>query len=121
MAIAFGAKVSNNELDNQQNVFKIAKLRFDRAQLLDTLLMPTLCLKERMAESPEKVNTFSKDLLEKAKPAALKEFAFNDFHKKLDGLEQLEKWDGAYYSEKLKQELFSLDDEKLKYFQLEKC
>jgi peptidyl-dipeptidase Dcp len=32
---------------------------------------------------------------------------------KLDGLEQLEKWDGAY-SEKLKQELFSLDDEKLK-------
>jgi peptidyl-dipeptidase Dcp len=23
----------NNELDNQQNVFKIAKLRFDRAQL----------------------------------------------------------------------------------------
>jgi peptidyl-dipeptidase Dcp len=48
MAIAFGAKVSNNELDNQQNVFKIAKLRFDRAQLLDTLLMPTLCLKERL-------------------------------------------------------------------------
>jgi peptidyl-dipeptidase Dcp len=32
-------------------------------------------LEERMAESPEKVNTFSKDLLEKAKPAALKEFA----------------------------------------------
>jgi Zn-dependent oligopeptidase len=29
-------------------------------------------LEERMAESPEKVNTFSKDLLEKAKPAALK-------------------------------------------------
>jgi peptidyl-dipeptidase Dcp len=33
-----------------------------------------------------------------------------------DGLEQLEKWDGAYYSEKLKQELFSLDDEKLNIF-----
>jgi hypothetical protein len=32
MAIAFGAKVQNNELDNQQNVFK-TKLRFDRAQL----------------------------------------------------------------------------------------
>jgi peptidyl-dipeptidase Dcp len=32
MAIAFGAKgFQNNELDNQQNVFKIAKLRFDRA------------------------------------------------------------------------------------------
>src|SRR5690606_37953880 len=34
--------------------------------------------------------------------------------------EQLEKWDGPYYSEKLKQKLFSLDDEKLKpYFKLE--
>jgi peptidyl-dipeptidase Dcp len=53
MAIAFGKGFQNNELDNQQNVFKIAKLRFDRAYL-DMLLMPTLCLK-RMAESPEKV------------------------------------------------------------------
>jgi Zn-dependent oligopeptidase len=39
-------------------------------------------LEERMAESPEKVNTFSKDLLEKAKPAALKEFADLTFAKK---------------------------------------
>jgi peptidyl-dipeptidase Dcp len=30
---AFGKRFQNNELDNQQNVFKIAKLRFDRAQL----------------------------------------------------------------------------------------
>jgi peptidyl-dipeptidase Dcp len=123
MAIAFGAKgFQNNELDNQQNVFKIAKLRFDRAQLLGYANHADFVLEERMAESPEKVKTFSKDLLEKAKPAALKEFAeLTAFAKKLDGLEQLEKWDGAYYSEKLKQDLFNLDDEKLKpYFQLEK-
>jgi peptidyl-dipeptidase Dcp len=31
MAIAFGARFQNNELDNQQNVFKIAKLRFDES------------------------------------------------------------------------------------------
>ncbi|CAM2933426.1 M3 family metallopeptidase [Flavobacterium frigoris] len=123
MAIAFGAKgFQNNELDNQQNVFKIAKLRFDRAQLLGYATHADFVLEERMAESPEKVKKFSLDLLEKAKPAAVKEFAdLTAFAKKLDGLEELEKWDGAYYSEKLKQELFSLDDEKLKpYFQLEK-
>ncbi|MEZ7507160.1 M3 family metallopeptidase [Flavobacterium sp. Arc2] len=123
MAIAFGAKgFQNNELDNQQNVFKIAKLRFDRAQLLGYATHAHFVLEERMAESPEKVKKFSLDLLEKAKPAAVKEFAdLTAFAKKLDGLEELEKWDGAYYSEKLKQELFSLDDEKLKpYFQLEK-
>lgn len=123
MAIAFGAKgFQNNELDNQQNVFKIAKLRFEKAQLLGYATHAHFVLEERMAESPEKVMTFAKNLLEKAKPAALKEFAdLTAFAKKLDGLNKLEKWDGAYYSEKLKQELFNLDDEKLKpYFQLEK-
>ena len=123
MATAFGSKgFQNNEFDNQQHVLKIAKLRFERAQLLGYATHAHFVLEERMAESPEKVKTFATDLLAKAKPAALREFAeLTAFAKKLDGIEQLEKWDGAYYSEKLKQELFNLDDEKLKpYFQLEK-
>ena len=53
--------------------------------------------------------------------AAEREFAeLTAFAKAIDGIDQLEKWDGAYYSEKLKQKLFSLDDEILKpYFKLE--
>ena len=123
MAIAFGAKgFRKNEFDNQEIVLKIAKLRFDRAQVLGYATHAHFVLEERMAESPEKVKTFSNDLLEKAKPAALKEFAqLTAFAKELDGIDHLEKWDGAYYSEKLKQKLFNLDDEILKpYFQLEK-
>lgn len=123
MAIAFGAKgFQNNEFDNQEIVLKIAKLRFDRAQVLGYATHAHFVLEERMAESPERVKTFSNDLLEKAKPAALKEFAqLSAFAKEQHGIEQLEKWDGAYYSEKLKQQLFNLDDEILKpYFQLEK-
>jgi peptidyl-dipeptidase Dcp len=123
MAIAFGARAfQNNEFDNQEIVLKIAKLRFDRSQVLGYATHAHFVLEERMAENPEKVKTFSNDLLAKAKPAAQKEFAeLTAFAKKLDGIEQLEKWDGAYYSEKLKQQLFNLDDETLKpYFQLEK-
>lgn len=123
MAIAFGARsFQNNEFDNQENVLKIAKLRFERANLLGYKTHAHFVLEERMAESPEKVFSFLNDLLAKAKPAAQKEFAeLTAFAKELDGIEQLEKWDGAYYSEKLKQQLFNLDDEKLKpYFQLEK-
>jgi Zn-dependent oligopeptidase len=123
MAIAFGAKgFQNNEFDNQEIVLKIAKLRFERAQVLGYATHAHFVLEERMAESPEKVKTFSNDLLEKAKPAALKEFAqLTAFAKEQHGIDQLEKWDGAYYSEKLKQQLFNLDDEILKpYFQLEK-
>ena len=123
LAIAFGARgFQNNQFDNQEIVLKITKLRFDRAQLLGYATHAHFVLEERMAESPEKVISFSHNLLEKAKPAAQKEFAeLVAFAKKTDGIEVLEKWDGSYYSEKLKQQLFNFDDEKLKpYFQLEK-
>jgi peptidyl-dipeptidase Dcp len=121
MAIAFGAKgFHNDELDNQQNVLQIVKLRHKRAHLLGYKSHAHFVLEERMAETPEKVKSFLNELLEKAKPAAKKEFAeLTAFAKELDGIDYLEKWDGAYYSEKLKQKLFNLDDEKLKpYFEL---
>ncbi|MDV6168269.1 M3 family metallopeptidase [Flavobacterium sp. DG1-102-2] len=122
LAIAFGAKgFQNNEFDNQKIVLKIANLRHERAKLLGYASHANFVLEERMAESPEKVKSFLKDLLAKAKPAAEKEFAeLSAFAKETDGIDHLEKWDGAYYSEKLKQKLFNLDDEKLKpYFKLE--
>ena len=122
LAIAAGKKAfQNNEFDNQENVLKIAKLRHERANLLGYATHSHFVLEERMAQNPEKVKSFLNDLLEKAKPAAEREFSeLTDFAKQLDGIEVLEKWDGAYYSEKLKQKLFSLDDEKLKpYFKLE--
>lgn len=122
MAIAAGKKAfQENDYDNQENVKNIVKLRHERAQLLGYESHAHFVLEERMAQSPEKVQSFLNDLLAKAKPAAEKEFAeLTAFAKESDGLDSLEKWDGAYYSEKLKQKLFSLDDEILKpYFQLE--
>ena len=122
LSLAFGSKgFHNDELDNQENVLEIAKLRFERANLLGYKTHADFVLEERMAETPEKVHSFLNELLEKAKPAAEREFKqLEDFAKKLDNIDRLEKWDSSYYSEKLKQELFNLDDEKLKpYFKLE--
>ncbi|WP_044399801.1 M3 family metallopeptidase [Lacinutrix sp. Hel_I_90] len=119
---AFGSKAFKGDaLDNQQNVLDIAKLSYDRAQLLGYKTHAHFVLEERMAETPEKVETFLNELLEKAKPAAENEFeTLENFAKALDGIKALQKWDSAYYSEKLKQKLFSLDDEQLKpYFKLE--
>jgi peptidyl-dipeptidase Dcp len=121
MAIAAGKKAfQNNEFDNQEITLKIAKLRFERANLLGYETHSHFVLEERMAQNPDKVKSFLNDLLTKAKPAAEREFAeLTAFAKETDGIDHLEKWDGAYYSEKLKQKLFNLDDEKLKpYFQL---
>jgi peptidyl-dipeptidase Dcp len=122
IAIAAGKKgFQNNDFDNQENVKRIVALRHQRAQLLGYASHSHFVLEERMAQNPNNVQSFLNDLLEKAKPAASKEFAqLTAFAKELDGIDQLEKWDGAYYSEKLKQKLFNLDDEVLKpYFKLE--
>lgn len=122
IAIAAGKKAfQNNEFDNKENVKRIVALRHKRANLLGYESHSHFVLEERMAQHPDKVKAFLNDLLEKAKPAAQKEFVeLTAFAKELDEIDQLEKWDGAYYSEKLKQKLFSLDDELLKpYFKLE--
>lgn len=122
LSLAFGSKAfKNDEFDNQKNVLKIANYRHERANLLGYKTHAHFVLEERMAETPEKVHSFLNELLEKAKPAAEREFKqLEDFAKELDGINRLEKWDSSYYSEKLKQKLYNLDDEQLKpYFQLE--
>ena len=122
ITIAAGKKAfQNNKFDNQAITLQITKLRYERANLLGYETHAHFVLEERMAQHPNQVTTFLNDLLAKAKPAAEKEFAqLSAFAKELDGIDQLEKWDGPYYSEKLKQKLFNLDDELLKpYFKLE--
>lgn len=122
LALAFGQKgFQNDAFDNQAIVLKITKLRYKRAQLLGYHTHAHFVLEERMAKTPETVGSFLEDLLSKALPAAKKEFEeLEDFAKKLDTIQRLEKWDSAYYSEKLKQERFNFDDEQLKpYFKLE--
>ncbi len=122
ITIAAGRKAfQDNEYNNEENILKIVRLRFQRAQLLGYDTHAHFVLEERMAQHPSSVEAFLNDLLYKARPAAEQEFRdLSIFANELHGIEQLEKWDTAYYSEKLKQERFDLDDELLKpYFQLE--
>lgn len=123
IAVAAGRKAfRDNEHNNEENILNIVRLRFQRAQLLGYETHAHFVLEERMAQHPDKVESFLNDLLDKAKPAAEKEFQdLCAYANQRDGITQLEKWDTAYYSEKLKQEKFQLDDELLKpYFQLDK-
>ena len=122
MSLAYGSRCyKNNEYNNEENVLKIVSLRYKRAKLLGYKTHSDYVLEERMAKDPDTVYSFLNDLLEKAKPVAIKQFKeLEDFARKLDDIDQLQKWDGAYYTEKLKKQSFSLDDEELKpYFKLE--
>ncbi|WP_291052459.1 MULTISPECIES: M3 family metallopeptidase [unclassified Empedobacter] len=111
----------NNEFNNEENVKNIVKLRHERAKILGYKTHADYVLEERMAKTPTTVLDFLNDLLKKAKPFAEKEIEeLTAFAKEADGIEILQRWDHAYYAEKLKQKKFSLSDEELKpYFQLE--
>ena len=121
MALAFSSKgFNNNKYNNEGIVLDIVTLRHKRANLLGYPTHAHFILEERMAESPEKVNAFLSELLDKAKPAAEREFKqLEAFAKEMDNIDVLQKWDSAYYTEKLRVQLFNLDDQKLKpYFEL---
>lgn len=120
--IAYNTKCSkSDELDNQELIKNLLQLRHDRAVLLGYSSHADFVLEERMAKSPRAVLDFLETFLQKAKPKAeadVREVA--EFAKKLEGLEDLQRWDFAYYSELLKKEKYALDDELLRpYFPLE--
>ncbi len=122
MAIAFGKKgFQNDNLDNQNLLLKITKLRHIRANLLGYKTHADYVLEERMAKSPETVLGFLEDLKAKALAVAQSEYKeLSAFAKELDGVKTLQKWDSAYYSEKLKKKRFDIDDALLKpFFKLE--
>lgn len=113
---------NNNERDNKENVLKLAHLRLEKARLLGYESHADYVLEERMAKSPETVNSFIDELFEKAFEFAqrdVKEVA--DFAKSQGFKEELQRWDFSYYSDKLKTSRFNLTDEMIRpYFQLEK-
>lgn len=122
MAIAYKQRgFQDNENNNEELIKKIARLRLERAKLLGYQTHAEYVLAERMAEKPQKVIDFLDQLFEKALPAAKKEFnKLQDFAANY-GVTELQSWDAAYFTEKLKKQEFDIDDELTKaYFQLDK-
>lgn len=112
----------DEKFDNTQLMFDILSKRRQKAKLLNFNNYAEYSLAPKMVDKPEVVLGFLNDLLAKAKPAALKEWEeLCLFAAKEDNINELKPWDVAYYSEKQKQSLFNLSDEKLKeYFPLDK-
>ncbi|SNS80625.1 peptidyl-dipeptidase Dcp [Ekhidna lutea] len=110
-----------NGRDNQELVLKIIQLKAELASLLGYPTFGHYVLEQRMAESPDTVLAFLNDLLEKSLPKAKEEVEEIKEFVKSRGVDiELQRWDWAYYSEKLRKEKYELDDELVKpYFKLE--
>jgi len=111
-----------NEFDNQKIIKRIVELRLEQAKLLGYRNYAQLILEERMAETPEKVNEFLRKLLDASLPFAQEELKeITQFAKSNGFAGKLEKWDWAYYAEKLKAKKFDYNEEELKpYLQLDR-
>ena len=123
MSLAFGQRgFRENDNNNSKIILRIIELRKKRAKLLGYESHTSFVLEERMASSEKNVNNFLEDLYQKAFPAAKKEWEeLVNYAKKNLNLDQIEKWDIAYVSEKIKQAQLDLDEQLLKpYFSLEK-
>lgn len=108
--------------DNQKNIEKILSLRHELAQIVGFDSYAHYSLANKMAKTPEEVVSFLEDLARKSKPQGqqeiqeLREFAAQQ------GLESdLQPWDIAFYSQKLRKAKFDYDPQELRsYFGVQK-
>ena len=97
-------------------------LRYELAQLFGKASYADWALKKRMAKNPETVNKFLKEVhdtvapLEKKEVQELREFKAKTLNIPIEKA-QIDRWSEAYWSEKLRQAKYQVDQEKLRdYF-----
>lgn len=104
--------------DNTDTIKETLALRTELAELLGFSTYAERSLATKMANSTEQVITFLRDLASRSKPQAEKELEeVRAYAKETHGVSELAAWDLPYFSEKLKQEKYTISDEMLRpYF-----
>ncbi len=112
---------NDNDYDNKKIINDIVNLRIERAQLLGYKSHADYILEENMAKNPANAYKLLNDVWKYALPQAKKEAA--ELQAMIDaegGNFKLESWDWWYYTEKLRQQKYSLNEEETKpYFKME--
>lgn len=105
------------ELDNTPLITRILKLHQEAAHLLGYANHAEVSLVPKMAQTPQQVLDFLEDLAAKALPFARRDYAeLREFAAAELGLPQLEAWDLAYASEKLRVTRYAFSDEEVKQY-----
>lgn len=113
--------IKDNDYNNEKIVKKLVNLRLERAQLLGFNTAADYVLTRRMAENSQNVYRLLNQMAEAYMPTAHQEMeAVQTLAQELEGTDfQLMPWDWAYYSEKLKEKKYNLNEEELRpYFEL---
>jgi oligopeptidase A len=101
--------------DNGPLIDEILALRHEMAQLVGFKTFAELSLATKMAESPQRVIEFLRDLARRSRAVARDELAMIEAH----AGHKLAAWDVAFYAERLRQQKLGLAEEELRpYFAL---
>ena len=109
------------QFDNGPLMEQILDLRQELAQLLGFAHYGELSLEGKMAESTEQVLHFLRDLAVRSKPFAQRDLAELQTFAAAQGCADLQSWDVGYYSEKLRQQRYSISQEQVRaWFPIDK-
>jgi oligopeptidase A len=105
------------ERDNSALMVQIVKLRQEAAKLLGYADYAALSLATKMADSVDQVESFLRELATRAKPYAERDLAeVKAFAAESLGLGQLEAWDIAWVSEKLREARYAFSESEVKSY-----
>ncbi|MCG6934105.1 MAG: M3 family metallopeptidase [Gallionella sp.] len=105
------------EWDNTVLMDEIVKLRGEEAQLLGFASFGELSLASKMADSPQQVVEFMRELSQRARPFAEKDLAeLREFARAELGIEDLQSWDVGYASEKLREQRYAFSEQEVKQY-----
>jgi len=104
-------------LDNSAPMRELLELRAEQARLLGQASYAHLSLVPKMADSPAQVLGFLRDLARRARPHAERDLAeLRDYAAAELGIADLQPWDLAYASERLKQARYSFSDQEVRQY-----
>ena len=111
------AEFGNPQWDNAPLIAKIVPLRRELAQLLGYCDFAEVSLVPKMAESASQVLAFLDDLARRARPFAERDVEeLREFSRTELGIPDLQAWDVAYASEKLRLKRYSFSDQEVKQY-----
>lgn len=122
MYVAYSTRASDQgpdagKWDNTAIIEETLALRHELANLLQFDNYAERSIATKMANSTEQVNHFLHDLAKRSKPQAQNDLLeVQRFAEEVFGVTDLQSWDLAYYSEKLKEQRYAISDEVLRPF-----
>jgi oligopeptidase A len=106
-----------SERDNSILMQEIVALRQEEAGLLGYKTFADVSLVPKMAHDPKQVMDFLRDLAKRARPFAEKDMAeLRAFARTECGIDDLQAWDVAFVSEKLKEARYAFSDQEVKQY-----